>query len=54
MNFWEQFLLLQASSGLHAVILKYGTKYYTPEEQAVLAQAGDLLSQLPMRISTPR
>ena len=50
MDLWKQFLLAQASAGLHMVIATYGAELFTPEEQASLATAGDLLTQLPFRL----
>lgn len=51
MNFWEQFALYQAQAGFHTILAKYSGDLFTPAEQATLAAAGDLLTQIPMRIS---
>ena len=50
MNFWEQFLLSQASAALHAIVRKYAGKYFTPEENAGADLILDALVDLPNRI----
>lgn len=50
MNFWEQFLLSQASAALHAVEIRYGAKYLTIDEQAAVSVVIDALIDLPRRI----
>jgi hypothetical protein len=50
MSFWEQFLLAQASSAMHAVIARYAGKYFTPEELQATTIVLDALIQLPERI----
>lgn len=50
MNFWEQFLISQASAALHAILLKYASKYFTPEEQEALTIISTALIELPQRI----
>ncbi len=50
MSFWEQFLVSQASSALHAVISRYGSKYFSADEQAATIVVADALIDLPRRI----
>lgn len=50
MNFWEQFLLNQASAALHAVVRKYAGKYFTPEELTASDTVLEALVDLPERI----
>ena len=50
MSFWEQFLLAQASAAIHAIIARYASKYFTPEEQAAAGLVADAVVQLPERI----
>lgn len=50
MNFWEQFLIIQAQAALHAVLQKYAAKYFSTEEQMALNTVADALIDLPRRI----
>jgi len=52
MSFWEQFLLAQASSALHAVVSRYAGKYFTHEEQQAANIVIDALVDLPRRINS--
>ncbi|HET6207811.1 MAG TPA: hypothetical protein VFD98_13440 [Terracidiphilus sp.] len=50
MNFWQQILLSQASAALHAIILAFGSKYFTPQELTAAGVVTDALIDLPRRI----
>jgi hypothetical protein len=50
MTFWQQILLSQASSALHAVFIAYGSKYFSADEQAATHAVIDALVDLPRRI----
>ena len=50
MSFLQQLALYEARVGVQTIIAQFGAKVYSPEELAVLQQAGDLLAQLPLRL----
>lgn len=54
MNFWEQFAILQASAALHAVMRKYASKYFTPEELTAADVVLDALTEIPARTTARR
>ncbi len=52
MSFWEQFLIAEASSALHALFAQYASKYFTAPENAAFETVFAALADLPRRIHT--
>ena len=50
MKWYEQLLISEATAGLHLILARYASKYFTQQEQQAMNEAADAIAQLPQRI----